>query len=273
MQYKMLALDIDGTVTNSEKKITQTTRNVILQAQKRGIKVVLASGRPAHGVAPYANELELGRYQGYILAFNGARIIDCKTQKTLFEQTISPEWIPRLYEIARENHVHILSYTQDGNTVITEHPDDPYVQLECRINKLPFLTVSSFKDTIHYPVNKCIITGDGDYLAKLEPKVQAFVNGQLSVFRSEPFFLEIMPNHVDKAHSLQKLLGMLGFGAENLIACGDGYNDTTMLNFAGMGVAMENAQDTTKEASNFITHSNDNDGVAYAVGKFILENV
>ncbi|MFT8889331.1 MAG: Cof-type HAD-IIB family hydrolase [Ethanoligenens sp.] len=273
MEYKVLALDIDGTVTNSEKQITENTKNTILQAQKQGIKVVLASGRPVHGVAPLAHELELDRYEGYILAFNGGKIIDCKTQKTIFEQVIQPEWVSKLYDAAKENNVHILSYTEDGNTVITEHPDDIYVQLECRINNMPLRQVSSFKESVRYPVNKCIMTDEDKVLAKVEPRVKEFVNGQLNVFRSEPFFLEVMPNHVDKAFALQKLLETLGYTNKNLIACGDGYNDVSMLDFAGLGVAMENAQDTAKKVSNFITRSNDEDGVAYAIDKFILETV
>lgn len=273
MEYKVLALDIDGTLTNSEKRITPKTLEAILQAQERGVKVVLASGRPAHGIAPYMRELQLDRYEGYVLAFNGGRIIDCKTQETIFEQVIEADWVSKLYDVAKENDVHILSYTEDGNTVITEHPDDAYVQLECRINKLPFQKVGSFKEYVRYPVNKCIMTAEGEKLAKVEPRVKAFVHGELNVFRSEPFFLEVMPNRVDKAYALQKLLEILGYTRENLIAFGDGYNDVSMLDFAGMGVAMANAQDTTKQASDFITHSNNEDGVAYALGRFVLEAV
>lgn len=273
MQYKVLALDIDGTVMTSQKKVTQRTIDAITQAQEQGVKVVLASGRPPLGMKPLAHRLQLDRYEGYILSFNGGKIIDCKTQETIFEQLIEPEWASKLYDAAKENDVHILSYTKDGNAVVTEHPDDSYIELECRLNNLPMQHVASFKDYIRFPVNKCIMTGDGEYLAAVEPRIKELVNGHLNAFRSEPFFLEIMPNQVDKAFALQKLLESLGLSRENLIACGDGYNDVSMLDFAGLGVAMENAQDTAKQASNFITRSNDEDGVAHAVEKFILSAV
>lgn len=273
MQYKVLALDIDGTVMNSQKEVTQRTVDAIVQAQEQGVKVVLASGRPPRGVEPLADILQLNRYEGYILSFNGGKVIDCKTQETIFEQLIEPEWTAKLYDAAKENDVHILSYAKDGNTVVTEHPNDTYMELECRLNHLPMQRVASFKEYIRFPVNKCIMTGEGEYLATVEPRIKKLVGGHLNVFRSEPFFLEIMPNQVDKAFALQKLLESLGLSRENLIACGDGYNDVSMLNFAGLGVAMENAQDTTKQVSNFITRSNDEDGVAYAVDKFILSAV
>lgn len=273
MEYKVLALDIDGTLTNSEKQITPKTLEAILEAQERGVTVALTSGRPARGIEPYMHKLQLDRYEGYVLAFNGGRIIDCKTQETIFEQVIEPGWVSKLYDVAKENDVHILSYTEDGNTVVTEHPDDVYIQMEYRLNGLPYRQVDSFKDFVRYPVNKCIMTGEGEHLAKVEPRVKAFVNGELNVFRSEPFFLEVMPNKVDKAFALQKLLEVLGYTRENLIAFGDGYNDVSMLGFAGLGVAMSNAQDAAKQASDFVTCSNNEDGVAYALDRFVLETV
>lgn len=270
MKYQILALDIDGTVINSDKKLTDKTRDTILRAQELGVKVVLASGRPAHGVAPLAEQLELERFEGYILSFNGAKIVDCKTKKTVFEQTFGPEWIPKLYGVAKKSAVHILTYARDGGTIITEHPDDYYIQLESRINALPVRAVDSFPDAVHHPVNKCLMTGESEHLSKLEPVVRDFVGGRLNVFRSEPFFLEIMPNNVDKAFALQKLLETLGLSREELMACGDGFNDVSMLRFAGRGVAMENAQESAKDAADFVTLSNNDDGVAYAVDKFIL---
>lgn len=93
---------------------------------------------------------------------------------------------------------------------------------------------------------------------------------ELNVFRSDPFFLEILPAGIDKAYGLQKLIDVLGIKREEVIACGDGYNDITMVKFAGLGVAMGNAVEQTKAAADYITLSNDDDGVAAVVEKFIL---
>ena len=86
MEYKLIALDLDGTLTNSEKHITPRTKAALMEAQKRGVRLVLASGRPTFGIMPLAKELELARYGGFILAFNGGKIVDCKTGKTVFEK-------------------------------------------------------------------------------------------------------------------------------------------------------------------------------------------
>ena len=91
----------------------------------------------------------------------------------------------------------------------------------------------------------------------------------LNIYRSEPYFLEIMPQNIDKAHSLQKLLSSIGLTADEMICCGDGYNDLSMIEYAGLGVAMENAQPVIKEAANFVTRSNDEDGILYVIDRFM----
>lgn len=271
MQYKLLALDIDGTVTNSAKQITSATKETLRRAQQLGVKVVLASGRPADGLLPYAEELGLPRFGGYILAFNGAKIICCDGGGTVFEQTAAAAWARPLADAAREHGLHILSYTEDGHGVVSESAGNHYIQIESRLNHMPMHTVEDFGQAVSYPVNKFLMAGEPELVERAMPAVRALANGQLNVFRSEPYFLEIMPNGVDKANALGHLLETLGWARENLLACGDGYNDITMLRFAGMGVAMANAQDAAKEAADTTTCSNDEDGVARAVERFILD--
>ena len=97
------------------------------------------------------------------------------------------------------------------------------------------------------------------------------LSGRMNVFRSEPFFLELVPNGIDKAKSLAVLLDEIGMKKEEMIACGDGFNDLSMIRFAGLGVAMDNAQNITKDEADYITLSNEEDGVAAVVEKFIFQ--
>lgn len=268
MSYKMLVLDLDGTLTNSEKEITPKTKAALRGLQERNIPIVLASGRPTPGVLPVAKELEMEKYGGYLLSYNGGRIMDCKTGTVLYEKTLPPEKIPQISRFAKENGVTVLSY--EGDCLITEDPEDQYVQLEAAINGIPVKKVENFSQYVQFPVVKCLVVGDGDKLTVLEERAKKEIGEKLNIYRSEPYFLETMPEQIDKAFCLGKLLELTGIRREEIVACGDGFNDLSMIRFAGLGVAMENAQAVVKEAADHITLSNDEDGIAAVIEKFFL---
>ena len=268
MAYKVLALDIDGTLTNSEKRITDRTREAVLTAAKKGVKIVIASGRPIQGIRAFAEELKLKENDGYILSFNGGRLISCRTGEIIHDMKLPLEYLPEIYALSKEYGVNLMSY--EGDDLITEEPDDEFLAIEARINGLGIKRVDNLVEHINFPINKCLMLGEGTYLGEVEKKVYAALSDRMDVYRSEPYFLEILPKGVDKAKALEKLLTALGCEREELMACGDGFNDLTMIEYAGLGVAMANARDEVKAHADYITCSNDEDGVAAAVERFIL---
>lgn len=268
MKYKILVLDLDGTLTNKKKEITEHTRETLIRAQEAGIKIVLASGRPTYGIMPLARQLELDKYEGYILAYNGGQIIDCKTGELMYENVLDPAVYPYLYECAKSNGFQILSYKDEY--IVSENAEDQYVQHEAFLNRMASKTVENFLDVINFPVAKCLIVGDPEPLAQLEPVMKKELESKMNVFRSEPFFLELVPKGIDKARCLAVLLEELGMTPDEMMACGDGFNDLSMIEYAGLGVAMANAQEVVKQAANYITLTNEEDGVAHAVEKFML---
>lgn len=270
MEYKILVLDLDGTLTNGRKEITQHTKEILFEAQEQGLRVVLASGRPTYGIVPLANELRIGDYGGYILSFNGGQIIDWSTKKVIYENVLEPDVYPYLYSCAKENGFEILSYKDE--LIISEDADNPYIKHESFLNKMESSNVEHFLDVINFPVPKCLIVGEPQPLEQLEYKMRDALNGRMNVFRSEPFFLELVPNGIDKACSLKVLLKHLGLSHKEMIAIGDGFNDVSMIKYAGLGVAMSNAQDAVKAEADYITLSNEEDGVAAVVEKFVLKN-
>ena len=267
-KYKLLVLDIDGTLTNSKKEITSRTLHALLKLQDKGVKVVLASGRPTPGIREYAKQLDLAKYGSFILAYNGAKIINCKTEEIVYQNTIPRQYIPRLYEAAKKHNVGIISYEKDN--IIAGHGIDDYIRKESQIIHLPIKEVEDFGEYVNFDVNKCLMTGDGDYLATVEEKMKEEFGNELSIYRSEPFFLEIMPQNIDKAYSLGKLLEHLGLTKDEMICCGDGFNDVSMIKYAGLGVAMANAQEIVREIADYITLSNDEDGIVHVIDKFIF---
>lgn len=268
MAYEILVLDIDGTLTNSKKEISPLTLAALLKIQERGHKVVLASGRPTHGILPLADKLKLSEYGGFILSFNGAKITNCKTNEIVFQKFLPHDIIPKLYDAAIENSVGIMSY--EGDTIISGTPIDEFIEIESRVNNIPIIRINNFPDYLTFDVNKCLMTGAGDHLKDVEQIMKNGFQDQLNIYRSEPHYLELMPPNIDKAYSLSVLLDKLGLSREQLICCGDGFNDLSMIQYAGMGVAMANAQNVVKEVADYITLSNDEDGVAHVIHKFML---
>lgn len=266
--YEIIVLDLDGTLTNRDKVITPRTREALMRAQEQGKIVVLASGRPTAGVEPLARELELARFGSYILSYNGGMITNCKTGEVVFAAEIPVEANEKIIGLAEEHRVDILTY--EGDEIITNNAECPYAIKESEINHLPLRQVKDMKAYVRFQVPKFLMLDDGDYLVTVEPRVKAAMGKNFSVYRSEPYFLEIMPKGIDKAQSLERLLGVLGLKREQMIACGDGYNDLTMVKYAGLGVAMENAVLPLRNAADYVTRSNNDDGVAHVVEKFML---
>lgn len=268
MKYQILVLDLDGTLTNSKKQITEPTLNALIEIQEAGKKVVLASGRPTQGVAPLAEQVHLDKYGSYILSFNGARIIDCRTGEIIYNKTLPPEVTEPIYNICKNYKADMLSY--GGNDLISAFTPNKYTELESRINHMPVRHVDDFCGYVSaYPNNKFLLTGEPDEIAGIQNELTRPFRGLLNIYCSDPFFLEIMPRKIDKAYSLQRLLNSIGLTADEMICCGDGYNDITMIESAGLGVAMANAQPLVLEKADFITKSNDEDGILHVINEFM----
>lgn len=272
MKYKLLVLDVDGTLLNDEREISKRTLAALLKVQQMGVRIVLASGRPTYGLMPLAKTLELGNYGGFVLSYNGCQIIKAQNGEILFERRINPEMLPYLERKARKNGFAIFTYHDD--TLITDSPDNEYIKNEALLNNLKIIREDEFSTAIDFAPCKCMLVSDKEKaLIGLEQHWEKRLAGTLDAFRSEPYFLEVVPCGVNKANTLGALLEHLGVTREEVIAVGDGVCDVTMLQLAGMGVAMGHSQDSVKVCADYVTASNEEDGVALAVEKLILAEV
>lgn len=136
---------------------------------------------------------------------------------------------------------------------------------------MPIKVVDNFKEFVNFDINKCLVTAQKEKAPELEKILQEKYSDVASIYRSEPFFIEIMPKNVDKATSLDHMLEMVGMTKENAICCGDGFNDLSMIKYAGLGVAMGNAQQVVKDAADYITATNDEDGIVQVINRFIKQ--
>lgn len=266
---KILVLDIDGTLTNSKKQITEATKQAIWELMDRGHLVALASGRPTPGMRRYEKELELDKRGGYLLSYNGARIVECISGEVVHQNFLPLQVVPELYEFARERGAGLITY--DGDIVISAFEPDEYIKLEAGINWLPIRHEPDFVEYVNYDINKCLMTAPGEQAAVYEKELQERFGDIISIYRSEPFFIEIMPKDINKAVGLDLVLKGLGMGPEQAVCCGDGYNDISMIEYAKVGVAMGNAQPAVKEAADYIAPTNDEDGLVDVISRFFEE--
>lgn len=259
----VLALDLDGTLTDSKKRISERTKESIDKFITAGGTVARASGRPTFGVMPVAKILELDKKGGYILSYNGGCFLDCKNNKQLFMKELTHEYLPILEKQAKEFGINLMTY--NGDKAYALDIDEQYYMIEININHFIRVKADPLTPKITFPIIKCLMTADGDYLAKVEKEMKKYWEGKLNIVRSEPYFLEVTEVGIDKASTITNMVKKLGKSVDNLICCGDGFNDLSMIRAAGIGVAMANAQERVRAAADYITKSNDEDGIVDVV--------
>ena len=272
MKYKLLVLDVDGTLLNQAGEITNRTLSTLRKVQQMGVHIMLASGRPTYGLLRLAKMLELGTYDGYILSYNGGQIISAKNGEVLFERRINPEMLPYLEKKAKKNGFSIFTYNE--NRIITNNASDTHVVDEAFINDMEVCQTEEFSLAVDYPPCKVVLVSDDEEsLVSLEHHWKRRLNGVLDVFRTEDFFLEVVGCGMDKANALAAFMDKAGILPEEVIAIGNGVADVNMLQLVGLGIAMGNAPDSVKRCVDYATLSNEEDGVAVAVEKAILAEV
>lgn len=265
---RLLALDLDGTLTNSQKEISGKNKIALYQAEKQGVRVALASGRPALGIRRLADELWLSKRRGFIMAYNGGEIVDCETGKIIFRKTLKRELVPEICALGRELGLHLISY--NDNEIISERPDGHYVQKEAFCCRTKICKAERLEEALEQDPVKFIAADEPDFLREVLPIFRERFGGDVNLFFSEPYFMEIVPKEIEKSFGLSRIAEYLGITKDQIMAMGDGYNDIPMMQYAGLSVAMKNGCRETREAADFVTVTNDEDGVAQAIEHFIL---
>jgi Cof subfamily protein (haloacid dehalogenase superfamily) len=267
---KAIVLDIDGTLLTSENKLSELTKASLLKAQKQGVKVILASGRPTTGMLDLAEELELAKYDGYLVSYNGSKVIDVKTGEELFNQAMTVEEGKAVLEHMKQFDVTVMidkddyMYTNDVFSCTLDYKGQPLniVEYESRGGKYKLCEKDDLAEFLDYPINKILTAGKPEYLKEVYQEMKAPFNNQLNCVFTADFYFEFTAQDIDKAKALDTVLSPLGIERKDVIAFGDGHNDITMLAYAGMGVAMENAVSELKRVADFETNSNDEEGIA-----------
>jgi len=267
--YKLIAVDMDGTLLKEDRSISKETYKAIQKAKSKGVKVVLTTGRPMDGITSYLNKLNLISENDYAIAYNGALIQNTKTKEVIAKTVMSIEDINYLYKLSQDLQVNIHALT---DKICITPKWNKYSQLESDMNDIP-LNIVDFnnidKDTT---IVKIMFIDEPEILEKAINNLPKEIYDKYTVLRSAPYFLEFLDKNVNKGQGVKTLSEILGIKQEEVICIGDAGNDLHMIQFAGLGVAMANAFPEVKEIADYITLSNEDDGVAHVINKFILND-
>ena len=268
MAIKLIALDLDGTFTNDDKQITDFSRDILKKAAEKGVAVALASGRPVLGITPVADYLNLKNYKSFIMAFNGGQIIDYQSGETVYQVEFKHEYIPEAVKFSKKYNLPLITY--NDTEILSEGPLNDWARHEEHNCNQKIKIIDSFDKYIDFPIVKMLMAGDPVELNAPEADIAEHFKGRLDIYRAANYFLELMPKGINKAQGLEVIANYMGITRDEIMACGDADNDVTMMQYAGLGVAVSNATEKTLAAADYITQSNNDDGVAHAIEKFIL---
>jgi len=294
--YKMLVLDMDGTLLDSQKAITSHNKAAIKKAVAAGVKVVISTGRSLLGVTDYLKQLDLMKDDEYTISCSGAIIANNTNSKLLHGSFLSQDEISLVNSAAEKSGMILNAYTKDS---LLMQEDCYYNNLDCRMNSLKKVMVD-FSDVNAEDIAKInVFTEDeniANYFKKLfsddelpiDPSIytkpavpESFLDSKtiskeldfrFNVMKTTKYTFDLTRKDTSKGSSVKILAEKLGIKREEIICIGDSENDKQMIEYAGLGVAMGNAYDNIKDVADYITLSNDQSGVAHVVNKFILRN-
>ena len=276
---KVIIMDVDGTLTNKNKIITDKTKNALLKAQAAGAILILASGRPTSGLMDLAKELKMDENHGLLVSYNGSKVIDCETHKVLFNEAMRVEEGQAVLEHLKQFNVRPMIDKDDYMYVNDVFDNEIYykgkplniIQYEARGGKYKLCEKEDLAAFANYPLNKILTAGDPEYLqAHYKEMMEPFKDTLSCMFTSDVYF-EFTAKGIDKAKALDTVLIPMGYKKEEMIAFGDGHNDASMIKYAGIGVAMANAVEDLKQIADEVTLSYEEDGIAHTLSKYIKE--
>lgn len=247
MIYKLIATDMDGTLLDDNHEITKGNEEAIVNIQKKGVKFVLASGRPSFAMFEQAKQLQMDKYSGYVLAFNGGQLIDMSTNEVIFHEGLDKEDIENIYNVSMELKIPMVLYEND---TVYANEDTENVRFEanqCKMKLKIFENLEEIYSKGIIETTKCMLIGEVDEIKKAEIFMKERYGKDYFIAISKPIFLEIANKNVNKGKTLRKLGEIEKIEMEKMIAVGDGGNDAPLLEVVGMPVAVENAIDDIKK--------------------------
>jgi Cof subfamily protein (haloacid dehalogenase superfamily) len=267
-RIKLLALDMDDTLLDRDLRISPGNQRALTAAEERGVRVVLASGRAPAALTPYARQLGLDQRPGDLIAYNGSLIVETDTGRELWGIKLDTALLAEVWDTAAALGQPVQTYV-DGAILVSA--DNPVTRLDTRLTGIPNRVVDR-ETFLAEPRVKVVLPGDPEALDRVQARFDQVFQGRANMYRSKPFFFEVMPLGADKALALARIAETHGILQTEVMAIGDSWNDEGMLRWAGVSVAMINGPEEMHRLATWVTtRDNAADGVAEAVARYILD--
>ncbi len=266
MKYKLVAIDMDGTFLNENHTVSKKNIDAVKKAIEKGVKVVVATGRDKKGIQPLMQYLD---FNNHFILYNGSMIYDSKLD----------DYIER-YDMTFTEAEKIFNYGVDLNTTVvvwaeekhyTNSRESEILKYYEKLNQEEFAVIKSLKEIEHLRIQKVLFSDNAERMLEIFKELDNRVFDECQYEQSFAEAIEFYNKSCSKGNSVLKYAESLGIAPEEIIAIGDSMNDLSMIRMAGLGIAMGNATDAIKSEADFVTKSNTEDGVAFAIEEFILK--
>ena len=267
MKCRLIAMDLDGTLVNDRKEIDAPTRDLLFAAQRRGIRLLLASARPLHGLFRERDTLEMAGRHGLLMAYNGGLITDCADGTVIRSVRMEQEQARRVLRMLGQ--FPVTPILDDGETFYASDEDAFMVRFECAVNHMPFAKMEDPAGELFFAPYKILMSVDPGMTKEVQRRIAALLPPGLTVVQTAPFYLEVNIASVNKGAGLRAVCEAAGIPLSETVAFGDSENDVEMLRAAGIGIAMANADESVRAAADRVTLSNNDNGIAAALKQLL----
>lgn len=270
MTPKAVFMDLDNTLLDSQKKVSEEDRRALSEGASQGHYMVLCSGRPLPTVLPLVRDLGLDHSENYLICYNGALIYDCGRGVPVYQKPMEMAAVKTIFREADKLGIHCHTY--DSTHLLTRSMDRE-TELYMSLTGIAQRSIPTLPDNLPEPPYKVLAISleHHDRLEQLRKNVLHKIPDRVNAFLSSPDFLEFVTAGVDKGTGIHRLCRILNLPIENTIGIGDSENDIPMLNVTGLSCCMANGSEACKKAADYITKNDcDHSGVAEVIHKFVL---
>jgi Cof subfamily protein (haloacid dehalogenase superfamily) len=265
--YKLIGIDMDGTLLKDDKTISAKNVETIKKAIKQGIKIVISTGRHLKGIEKYLNQLDLISNSVYAVCLNGSIVQNTKTHDSIYEKLLKIEDAKYIYNLGEKINVNVQIALKESNItpILNEYSIEDSRLTGVKFNVQDIDTIDSSEH-----IFKVMFMQDPEILSKSIKKLPNSIYKKYTALKSEPCFLEFINKDSNKWNGIKAVANHFGIKKDEILCIGDSGNDVAMIKHAGLGVAMGNAIPEIKKIASYITKTNEEDGVAHVIEKFVL---